>query len=115
MRFEVSGHHIWGKWTSNHPENIPQSEQSHLNGFWKNRDLKLTILGIFWPKKAVKKARLLHITELLMEFILETIYMVCVSKGLNKRQQGQQWITSRRWKTNLVLDNCLSACNGDQG
>ena len=53
-RFEIFGHHIWGKWTSTHPEDTPQSVQSHLNGFWKNRYLKLTILGIFWLKNAVK-------------------------------------------------------------
>ena len=45
--FEVSEHHIWGKWTSTHPEDTTQSVQSHLNGFWKNRDLKLTIFGDF--------------------------------------------------------------------
>ena len=56
LRFEVSGHDIWGKRTSTHPEDILQSGQSHLNWFWKNRDMKLTILGIFWPKKGCQKS-----------------------------------------------------------
>ena len=59
MRFEVSGHHIWGKWTSTHPEDTPQSVQSHLNGFWKNRYLKLTILGDFEHFLAKKGCKML--------------------------------------------------------
>ena len=91
LRFEVSDHHIWGKWTSTHPEDSPQSVQSHLNGFWKNRYLKLTILGIFWLKKAVRNARFMHSTELSIQFILETSYTAQASKGLKKGYYGQEY------------------------
>ena len=76
LRFEVSGHDIWGKWTSTHPEDTAQSVQSQLNVSWKNRDLKLTILGNFGhflARKCSQNARFLHITELSIEFIQESI------------------------------------------
>ena len=93
LRFEVSGHHIWGKWTSTHPEDTPQSVQSHLNGLWKNRDLKLTIFcnfGHVLLKKNVRNARFMHGTKLSIEFIVETIYMAQASKGLKKRHHRQE-------------------------
>ena len=93
LRFEVSGHDIWGERTSNHTEDNTRSVESHLNASWKNRDLKLPILGDFGHFLAGKyseNGHFMHITELCIECILQSLYVPCCCRGLERRQRWQE-------------------------